>query len=238
MITPTVFNRVFYLKCGSRRGASFALDVENRQYLITATHILRELAKGIVVELFHGGKWKPLDTAVVGYGPPQVDVAVLACKFRITHPEFPLVPLSGGLSVGQEAFCLGFPYGERGGGQALSQQFPDPFVKRVTVSHVSSLSSAVGCVYLDGQPNPGFSGGPVIWREENPGKGGTEEGRMADMNVGAVVSTFHYEQEPVYVGSDQLYLSAQHNPDLIVSYDIKHALDLINLNPAGFPLGD
>ncbi len=40
----------------------------------------------------------------------------------------------------------------------------------------------------------------------------------------------------MYLGSEELRVSAQHNPDLIVAFDIKHAIDLITLNPVGFAL--
>ena len=224
-MTPNVLQRTFHLKCGTRRGSCLSLDVDDRQYLVTAGHVVKPLKNGAVVEILHGGKWKPLDVIVVGYGPPQVDVAVLALKFRITLPELVLVPTMAGLATGQDAYCLGFPHGEWGG-EAQVQQFPSPFVKRVTVSRLPDASSAVRCLYLDGLSNSGFSGGPVVFREES----------NADLKVAAVVSAFQYEHEPVYLGSDRLHLSAQHNPDIIVSYDIRHALDLINLNPVGFEL--
>lgn len=225
MITPNVLNRTFHLKCGARRGSCFSLDVDGRQYVLTAAHVVKALKDRAVVEILHGGKWKPLDVVVVGYGPPQVDVAVLALKFRITLPELILEPTIAGLTTGQDAYCLGFPHGEWGGG-AQAQKFPVPFVKKTTVSCLPDASSAARCLFLDGYSNPGFSGGPVVFREN----------KQPDLKVAAVVSSFQYEQEPVYLGNDQLHLSAQHNPDIIVSYDIKHALDLITLNPVGFEL--
>lgn len=227
LVTPNVLRRTFHLKCGARRGTCFSLDVDHRQYLVTALHIVKGLQDGTVVEIFHGGKWKPLDVILVGYAPPQVDVAVLALKFRITLAELILEPTVAGLAIGQGAYCLGFPHGEWGTGPE-AQQFPTPFVKKVTVARLPDASSVVRYLYLDGQNNPGFSGGPVVFRGAD----------KADLKVGAVVSAFQYDNEPVYLGGEQLHLSPQHNSDVMVSYDIQHALDLINLNPVGFELKD
>ncbi len=225
VITPDVLNRTFHLRCGPRKGTCFSLDVDGRQYVVTASHLLRAHGSGAVVEIVHGGKWKPLDTAIVGFGPPQVDVAVLALKFRIALPEFSLPAAMAGLTRGQDAFCLGFPYGEwRSSGTGGT--FPVPFVKKAVVSHVPEDSSVVRCFYLDGMSNAGFSGGPVVYRADSG----------SALKVAAVVSAFQYENEPVYLGSDQIHLSAGQNPDLILAYDINHALDLINLNPIGCPL--
>ncbi len=226
VIPASTFHRMFHIQCGRRRGTAFSLDVHDRQYLITASHLLAPFQNQAPVELFHGGKWKPLDVLVVGVGPPQIDVAVLALKFRVTLPEFSLMPNAGSLTPGQTCYCLGFPLGERGGEKTAEQPFPIPFVKTVSVAHVTDPSGPIRSVFLDGYPNPGFSGGPVLVREA-----GKEE-----LSVAAVVSAFHYEHDPIYVGTEHLTLNAPKNSDLILSYDIKHALDLITLNPMGFEL--
>ena len=226
MIPASTFHRMFHIQCGHRRGTAFSLDVQGRQYFITASHLLAPLQNQAPVELFHWGKWKPLDIVVVGVGPRKIDVAVLALKFRVTLPEFTLTPYAGSLTPGQTGYCLGFPLGERGEEKIAEQPFPIPFLKTVSVAHVTDLSDPIHCVFLDGYANPGFSGGPVLVREA-----GKDELRVA-----AVVSAFHYEHDPIYVGTDHLTLNAPKNSDLIISYDIKHALDLITLNPMGFEL--
>ncbi len=228
LITTNILPRIFHVRVGARKGTAFSIDVDGRQYLVTAAHLLRQLGAGVVVELLHGAKWKPIEAVVVGLAAPQVDVAVLALQFRITLPEFTIEPSMVGLTSGQDAYCLGFPFGERGGAGTSAQKFPVPFIKKVAVSYMPDTMSPVRCLYLTGLGNPGFSGGPVAFREE---------GRM-NLKIAAVVSTFQYETEPVYVGSEALHLNPQHNSDIIVSYDIKHALDLIHLNPVGAQLSE
>ena len=166
MIPASTFHRMFHIQCGHRRGTAFSLDVQGRQYFITASHLLAPLQNQAPVELFHWGKWKPLDIVVVGVGPRKIDVAVLALKFRVTLPEFTLTPYAGSLTPGQTGYCLGFPLGERGEEKIAEQPFPIPFLKTVSVAHVTDLSDPIHCVFLDGYANPGFSGGPVL-----PGNG-------------------------------------------------------------------
>ncbi len=194
---------------------------------MTATHLLKAMkGEGAVVDILHGGKWKPLAVQVVGQGPAQVDVTVLALKFRIALTELGIVPSLDGLELGQDAFCLGFPRAEWRQSGAQAQRFPTPFVKKVSVAAMPDGASAVKTVYLAGQAGAGFSGGPVIFR-------GAESG---DARIAAVLSTFEYDGEPIYLGTDQMQVSAQHNPDILVSYDIQHALDVISLSPIGFQL--
>ncbi len=226
VVGVNALSRTFHIKCGPRSGSCFAVEVDGRQYLVTATHLLKALKAGAVVDMLHGGKWKPLAVQIVGQGPPQVDVTVLALKFRIALPELGVVPSLDGLELGQDAFCLGFPRAEWRQGVAQAQRFPTPFVNKVSVAAMPDGTSAVKTVYLAGRAGAGFSGGPVLFW-------GAESG---EAKIAAVLSTFECDGEPIYLGTDQMHVSAQHNPGLLVAYDIQHALDVISLNPIGFQL--
>lgn len=226
LVGLNALSRTFHIKCGTRSGSGFAVDLDGRQYLVTAAHLLKGLKDGVVVSIMHAGTWKPLDVQIVGRGPAQVDVMVLALKFRIALPDLSVVPSLEGLELGQDAFCLGFPRAEWSQGAAQAQRFPTPFVKKVSVAAMPDGTSAVRAVYLAGQAGAGFSGGPLLFQPAGSG----------EARIGAVLSAFECDGEPVYLGTDRLSLSARHNPDLMVSYDIQHALDVISLNPIGFQL--
>lgn len=219
-------SRTFHIKCGARSGSCFAIDVDGRQYVVTATHLLKAMTRGAVVDILHGGKWKPLNVQIVGQGPAQVDVTVLALKFRIALPELGMVPSRDGLEVGQDVFCLGFPRADWRERAEQAQRFPTPFVHKVSIAALPDGTSAVRTVYLAGRAGAGFSGGPVVFQ-------GAEGG---EAKVAAVLSTFECDGEPVYMGTEQMHVSAQHNPDLLVAYDVQHALDVISLNPIGLQL--
>jgi hypothetical protein len=69
---------------------------------------------------------------------------------------------------------------------------------------------------LDGHNNPGFSGGPVLFKEQEHGK----------LKVAAVVSGYRFANEPVYHGEQKLPVTYRYNTGIVISYGIKHAVRL------------
>jgi hypothetical protein len=53
------------------------------------------------------------------------------------------------------------------------------------------------------------------------------------MQVAAVVSGFRFATEPVFDGATQLAATVRSNTGIVIAYDIKYALALIEKNPAG-----
>ncbi|MGB0071218.1 MAG: hypothetical protein WBQ11_24625 [Isosphaeraceae bacterium] len=158
---------------------------------------------------------------LVGHGPPDIDVSVLATDRRLTPSELPLEPSSEGIVYGQELFFLGFPYGIIGKYLFRPEGYPLPLVKRAT------LSLFHGDVYLlDGHNNPRFSGGPVVFVP--PGR--------RDFKVAGVISGFRAEEEPVLAGGQPTPLVYHYNTGIIVCQRIEHAVALIQANPIGFSL--
>ena len=112
MITANVIYRVFRLKVGSETGTAFAIEEEGREYLVTARHLAHSLQGTSVVEVFKDGGWSPLEVTTVGHAPGEIDISALAPTERLTPARpLPLPASSKGLTYGQEAFFLGFPYG-------------------------------------------------------------------------------------------------------------------------------
>jgi hypothetical protein len=115
-------------------------------------------------------------------------------------------------------YFLGFPYGVLSGVIFGDAGHPLPLVKRAL------FSSFAGEAYLlDGHNNPGFSGGPVVF------------GRGGDIPncVGAVVSSYRFSPEPVFLDRSETALTYRYNTGIIVSYKIETALALIRSNPIG-----
>ena len=78
-------------------------------------------------------------------------------------------------------------------------------------------------ILLDGHNNPGFSGGPVIFKKNNHGK---------NFIVAGVVSGYHFAREPVYENEEQEQKESpmgyyKSNTGIIIVYNIEHALSLI-----------
>ena len=68
------------------RGTAFALDIQNKRYLVTASHVIEGMSEGNVIHIVRDKKWLPLEATVVGRGDandPANDIAVLATNVRL-----------------------------------------------------------------------------------------------------------------------------------------------------------
>jgi len=217
-----IVDRVFEIKFGDAVGTAFSLDIESRQYLLTAKHVVQEIAGPTTIDLFHKGKWEKLPVALVGHS--DVDVAVLAPTMQLTHKEMKLEAASGGFFVGQDVFFAGFPLGMTS--QNVDSPFPAPLIKKAIISGSAGPGSKHP-FYLDGHNNRGFSGGPVYL--QIPGQ--------PQFVVSMIISSYTAIHETVYDGSDrETELYVQQNSGIIQAYNICNALDLIANNPIGFRL--
>ena len=112
VITANVIYRVFRLKVGPETGTGFTIEEYGTEYLVTARHLAHSLLGKRQIEVFKDGGWSPLEVTTVGHAPGEVDISVLAPAERLTPSRpLPLPASSEGLTYGQEAFFLGYPYG-------------------------------------------------------------------------------------------------------------------------------
>ena len=223
MITANVIYRVFRLKVGSETGTGFTIEEEGKEYLVTARHLGHSLQGTSEIEVYRDGGWSPLEVATVGHAPGEIDISVVAPSERLTPMRpLPLAASSKDLTYGQEAFFLGYPYGISD--HMLKETgHPLPLVKRVTVS------TLFGKPYLlDGHNNPGFSGGPVVFRP--PGR--------REFQVAAVVSGYRWARAPIRDQDNRdTEFFLRENTGIVVAYDVNEAIALIRANPAGLATG-
>lgn len=137
-------------------------------------------------------------------------------------PSFELPATSGGIIWGQDVYFLGYPYGWFGNVGGLNRDFPMPFVKKAILSCMTT-EAEVQVLFLDGHNNPGFSGGPVVFKEPHKN----------EYKVASVISGYRYTNEPIFAGDEKFPLGYRYNTGIIVSYGIKHAVELIETNPIG-----
>ncbi|MBI1918018.1 MAG: trypsin-like peptidase domain-containing protein [Planctomycetes bacterium] len=160
----TVFIRV---KAGplSSSGSGFLVRVDGETgYLVTNHHVITPLRRGLptaVTAVFWSGTRKEQSApAVVLASDPQYDLAVL----KVTGVKELPAPIDLSQKVDlietMPVFMLGFPFG-----QALSTRRGNPGIT-IGKGTVSSLRTnefdEVAFVQLDGDLNPGNSGGPVV----------------------------------------------------------------------------
>ena len=220
MITINVIERVFHLKYGQGTGTCFAIDVDNKQYLVTAKHVVDTLVNKQEVEIYHNGNWVKVSINLIGHHP-TADISVFSIDTILARHH--LEPSSHGIAYGQDTYFLGFPYRiQSEKGNQINRNFPIPLVKKAILSCITNDGTGA-YMLLDGINNPGFSGGPVVFSE--PG--------IYNYRIAGVISGYKSVEEPTYHQGQQTPLSIRINTGIIIAYTINHAIDLINQNPTG-----
>lgn len=221
MVTANVIHRVFRIRFGQQIGTGFAIDVDKRQYLVTAKHIVGSLVGQGELGLFASGTWSAIPVQLVGHAV-NADISVLATDRRLTPDDLPLESIDDGIVYSQDVFFLGFPYDILSQFVFEADGYPLPLVKKAIVSSFVER----GLYLLDGHNNPGFSGGPVVFVRAGE----------RDFKVAAVISGFRAVEEPIFAGNQKTPLVYRYNTGIIVAYSIEHATALIRSNPIGFRL--
>jgi len=225
MITSNIIHRVLYIRHDSSSATAFLLDVDERQYIVTARHAVETITDTGIIEIFSKGIWEPNPVRLVGHAASDRDISVLALQRQLVPKDLTLDATSKGVIYGQDAFFLGFPYGILGKFMFGEHGHPLPLVKKATVS----LFKTSEVFLLDGHNNPGFSGGPVVFKDH-----GTNE-----FKVFAVISGYQSVEESVLAGGQQVYAVDKHalvvpsNTGIIVAWAIDFAVDLAKSNPIG-----
>jgi hypothetical protein len=245
MPTSNVLTRVLMIQSQYARGTVFSIDVDGREYWITAKHILTgaehppygEVKAGkLTLQVLNPGadgeEWIKVEFSVIDTGS-DIDEVVLAPATPLLDGPLPSAKASSDrITLGGDCTFLGFPYG--GGWRAkfdTGKSFWMPYIKRCAVS--ASLHDPQRIWILDGINNAGFSGGPVL------------AGTGLDQQIFAVISGYHTEPAEV-IASDAKHLSpppqtpaaklkesVNVNSGFIISYDISYAIDAIHKNPIG-----
>jgi len=248
--TPTnnVLTRVLMVESQYGRGSIFSLDVDNREYWITAKHVITGAkhppygsvaAKSVSLRMLDPGspeeRWLPITFRVIDTGK-DIDIVVLAPpEPLLTNPLPSVTADSDGAYMGGDCEFLGFPFG--GGWRATFENGQTawmPFTKHCTVSDLPPKDIRVWI--LDGINNEGFSGGPVIFLTGPAQK------------IMAVVSG--YITEPTDVIPSALRKPATRslatnnavtspkprinvNSGFMVAFDISYAINAIHNSPIG-----
>ena len=221
MITANFIHRTFRIKCGDSIGTGFTIDVNGKQYLVTARHVVEGISSSTPLEVFGNNSWVVVDAALVAHGDGDIDVSVIAPKEVMSPPNLPVVPSSGGLAYGQDVYFLGYPFGVLSKVIFAGEGHPLPLVKKAL------FSAFAGAVYLlDGHNNPGFSGGPVIF-----GPSG-----VTPQNIAAIVSGYRFHPEAIHLGDAETDLTYRYNTGIMITYKIEIALAMIQANPIGAPV--
>jgi hypothetical protein len=219
--TSNVLYRVLRLRTATATGSAFTIEVDGHQYLVTARHLLNGSGSESEVELWLEGRWSKVRVRAIYPAKEVVDIAALDLGRPVTV-TFPLEPSSGGLTLGQQVYFLGYPYGL---GTSTAAPAPPgfgelPFLKSGIVSALDDRDPGSGILYLDGQNNPGFSGGPIVfWHAPS-----------RSFRVAGVVRGYRNEALPVLKRGNlddpdaRAYndLYTRSNSGIVIGYDVRH----------------
>jgi hypothetical protein len=244
-VPDNVLRRTLLVKTPNGYSTAFTIDVDGRQYLITAKHGIASVdnAMRVAIDVQKKSGWVQLQVIVYKCDDP-VDIALLIPSAQLTV-DLPLEPDSSGLGVGQDAYFVGFPYGLRFA--------PSGLVGKATVAQLEQRGDKkTGRILLDAYTNPGSSGSPLTYR--TIGKNGSA------FKVAGLVVAFQPYESPVLhkkeVRADELTADdhmrnrvvlangkwyrfedsgdkVQLNTGIAVAWDIGPAVDLIRRYPYG-----
>jgi|SRR6185369_800279 len=231
-VTSNILSRVFLVKYGVNQGTGFTIEVQDRQYLITARHLVKGMKNGDNVDILQLGGWKQFAVKPLFPTPEEVDIAVLVLDVQIS-PAYPLEATSENLSVSQPMYFLGFPFGIGIDSRKINNGYPFPLVKKgICSAIVPSSTNDYMLIILDGMNNPGFSGAPIVFVDQT----------TRALKVAAVVSGYRNQEyvvkrkitekgkEDRFTDTDMVI---QGNSGIVTGFNIKSAVDIILKNPIG-----
>lgn len=225
IITSNVVHRVLKIRAGEATGTAFTIEHDNRQYVITARHLVDHLRPPHVLDVYLEGKgWSPIALELTGLSS-EADVAVFSAGILLT-PTYDLEPTSKGLMYGQDVSFIGFPYDIMGFVGDLNRGLPLPLVKRASVSAFAKGETGIEVFLLDGHNNHGFSGAPVVYHP----RGSSDPG---ELKVCGIISGYYKKPVPTPVGNPDARVMLWQNTGVILCIPIIKAVRVIEANPNG-----
>jgi hypothetical protein len=225
-MTANVLGRVVEIRSGAATCSAFTIEVDTKQYLVTARHCTKGVTNAKQIDVRLGDVWQPLEGQIILPTNPDVDIAAIPLP-RARTITYEFEPTSSGMTVGQPVYFLGYPSGlsTKRNSAGTRDSFDVAFVKAGILSAVDSRNHDAVVIYVDGLNNPGFSGGPIVFRPKPD----------APFRVAGVVSGYKGEGTPVLKRKDltdssapafkELYVRA--NAGIVFGYDIVHIVKAI-----------
>ena len=115
-------------------------------------------------------------------------------------------------------------------GGDLNREFPFPLVKSGVLSGLGERQPITE-IWVDDHNNPGFSGGPLVFMPNNERFQSNGVYRVA-----GVISAYQISQLPVYNALGHQIGMIPENSGILLAYNIKFAVDMIDANPIGCKL--
>jgi Trypsin-like peptidase domain len=215
-VPSEILNRTLMIKVGNKVGTSFVIDYQGKAYLITARHIAAGLPeRNATIQLNRSNTWMDIKTVRTIFPVSNdVDIAVFDINEKVDHPYLIKSADLGGMTMGQEIWFLGYPYG---GLRSHFRNGEAPFIKKGTISAIDASKANATILYIDGFNNPGFSGGPILYWDFNKHVYG----------ISGVVMGYREDTAKVLVNGEHIDTQFLVNSGILIGYSIEHAIEAI-----------
>lgn len=223
IVSKNALERTFCICAGNSMGTAFIVDYNNKNYLVTAKHLFQESGyqNKMTIAIQYQNTWKSISAEIYYHEKEDIDIAVIKTDYfenRIFHG---IKYKSTEITISQEVFMLGFPYGLSTNQFDVNEGYPIPIVKKGIFS--GALDKGDNQRYLiDWDNNQGFSGGPVIFRSIKKGAYSSEE------YIAGVIHGYRQHEIKVFNedGSDT-GLTANENSGIGIMYKIENVMEII-----------
>lgn len=252
--TAGILFRTVMVKTATEQGTMFSIDVDGREYWLTAKHLLtgakqppfgNVTAKNVSLFVLDptapGIKWDAYKFTVIDPGK-DIDIVALAPDKHIQKVPIPSLTVSMEQApIGGECEFLGFPFANSWRAQwEGGQSYLMPYIKHCYIS--GRISEPVRAWILDGINNEGFSGGPVVFHT------GPDQRILAVVSgyVGEYAEVVSVPVAPPTTAKNNSGTSTKPknppqkkknvvntNTGIISAFDAQYAIDAIKLNPIG-----
>ena len=228
-----VYQQTFQIRTTEAFGTGFTIELDDRQYFVTAKHVLGDVLPATIGILSGQLTWEEIPVSVIGQTNDQVDVAVLTADRQLAEPSKLKVGVSN-VGMGQEIRFLGFPLGLEMIEIPLIRQGPLPLIKAGTLSGVRHFQqgSSIMELIIDAAGNPGYSGGPVVL----PRVGNSDKDGVVTWHIAGVITSRIAERVPVHNHAGNAIGFVPMDAGIVRATSIDAAKEVIRSNPAGFQL--
>ncbi len=210
-----ILARVIYLKNGEMTGTGFLIDYKEKEYLITARHVVEGLpSKNAKLQEYRSADWRYLSADVILPNNKNVDIAVLDIHQKPSLTWNPNLG-DGTPMIGGQVYFLGFPYGLHtlyNNGEYM------PLVKVGIFSGIDNSDPEEELYYIDGFNNPGFSGGPVVYIDNT----------KRDWHIFAVIQGYRPESVKTKIKGKPVDTGLLVNSGILLAYPLDYALKAID----------
>ena len=222
--TNSILHRTFQLSTRLGQGTCFTYDYYNKRYLVTASHCIPDGYPGDTAEVYIRTDLgeEPMNVTVLGRTDSTLDLVVLTPHIAVHSHNYPLDPPPDLVTVGQEVYFCGFPFGLATQSWTLpdAHQYPTCLVKHAIISGFDPFKTWI----LDGHSNPGFSGGPVVIMDG-----------VIPKIIGVVTARRNESVDLTSNGKPTGFHTVA-NAGILFATQFSHALNIIHRNPRGLPL--